>query len=272
MVKRFFFPAVFYLTISSLCFAGSVIEIETRELQSDPPIAGTVKISSQGLMTRMDIDSMGGGGSATMIFNGNTDELMVFEPESMKYFVMTRQQMDAMAVQMSSAMQQMEAALAAMPPEQRAMAEQMMQGQRPTAQPARPATTVSKSGGGDTVAGHDCENYSVSSEGRTIRDMCVTDWDDIDGSREVADALTDFAEFFSSMREAISGLGGMTDVGRQQDMFEHLKAMGGYPVLSRDYDSSGAVVSESRLTSARQENIDAGVFLPPAGYQKQEMP
>lgn len=259
------------LAITSLVHAGSVIEFETRDLQSNPPIAGTVVISSQGSMTRMDVISAASGGSATMIFNGSTDELTILEPGEMRYFVMTRAQMDAMAVQMTAAMKQMEASLAAMPPEQRAMAEKMMQGRMPAPQPSRPASTVSKSGGSDTVAGHDCENYVVNSGGRKIRDMCVTDWDEIDGGRDVADALMEFADFFASMRESFSGMGGMADVSQQQDMFEHLKALGGYPVLSRDYDETGAVTSESRVTSARQENVDESIFRPPPGYQKQEM-
>jgi hypothetical protein len=272
MLNRSLGIAAISLIISPLSHAGSIIEFETRQLQSSPPIIGSVKISAQGSMTRMDVISPESGGSATMIFNGTTEELMILEPGEMKYFVMTRAQMDAMAVQMSDAMQQMEAALAAMPPEQREMAEKMMQGRMPAAQPAKPASTVAKSGGSDTVAGYDCENYSVSSGGRKIRDMCVTEWDEIDGGREVADALMKFADFFANMREAFSGMGGMADVSQQQDMFEHLQALGGYPVLSREYDEAGVLISESRVTSARQENVDDSVFLPPTGYQKQEMP
>jgi len=267
MINRITLLLPLTLFLSQAALAGSIIEIDTVQHLTSPPLAGTVRISTQGRKTRLDID-VGNGDSSALIFDGDRNEMMMLDHSEKRYFVMTEEQMKAMAVQVSEAMKQMEATLAAMPPEQRKMAEQMMAGRMPASQPAQPASTVNKIGGGDTISGFECENYEVVSEGRRVRQMCVTSWDDIDGGRESADAFMDFADFFSGMREAFSGMG---DMSVQQDMFGHLKSLGGYPVLSRDYDEAGALSGESRVTSARSESVDASAFTPPAGYQLQAM-
>jgi hypothetical protein len=267
MLNRITLLVPLALLFSPVALAGSVIEIDTVQHITSPPLTGTIRISTQGRKTRLDIDS-GNGDSSALIYDGDKDEMMVFDHAQKKYFVMTKEQMNAMAVQVSDAMKQMEEALAAMPPEQRKMAEQMMAGRMPAAQPEKPASTVNKAGGSDTIAGFDCENYEVISEGRRVRQMCVASWDDIDGGRESADAFMDFAGFFSDMREAFSEMG---DMSAQQEMFGHLESLGGYPVLSRDYDEAGALSGESRVTTARSESIDPSAFTPPAGYQLQPM-
>jgi hypothetical protein len=267
MLNRITLLLPFTLLLSPVVLAGSIIEIDTVQHITSPPLTGTIRISTQGRKTRLDIDA-GNGDTSALIFDGDKDEMMMLDHAEQRYFVMTKEQIKAMAVQVTGAMKQMEEALAAMPPEQRKMAEQMMAGRMPDAQPEKPASTVNKAGGTDTISGFDCENYDVISEGRRIRQMCVTSWDDIDGGRESADAFMDFADFFSSMREAFSGMGEMSS---QQDMFGHLKSLGGYPVLSRDYDEAGALIGESRVTTARSESIDASAFAPPAGYQLQSM-
>ncbi len=108
----------------TLSHAGSVIEFETIEHAAGSPLSGTMKISTEGNMTRLDIDST--SGDAGLIFDSGKSELVILDYKDKKYYVMTREQMDAMAVQVSDAMRQMEEALAAMPPAQRAMPEQMI--------------------------------------------------------------------------------------------------------------------------------------------------
>ena len=257
--------------LASVSHAGSVIEFETIEHAAGSPLSGTVKLSTQGSMTRLDIDST--GGDAGLIFDAGKGELIVLDHADMKFYVMTREQMDAMAVQVSDAMRQMEEALAAMPPEQRAIAEQMMKGRMPQQAPteAGPASTISKTGSSGSVAGLDCDNYEVSEAGRKIRDMCVAPWDEIDGGRESTDAMMAIADFFSGIRDAVTAAGGMTALDHQQEMFAHMKDLNGFPVSSKSFDDAGALTSESRLISSESVDLVPGDFAPPAGFKEQEM-
>jgi hypothetical protein len=263
-----FAPAFLLATLSH---AGSIIEFETIEHATGSPLSGTVKLSTQGGMTRLDIDST--SGDAGLIFDSGKGELVILDYEDKKYFVMTREQMDAMAVQVSDAMRKMEEALAAMPPEQRAMAEQMMKGRMPQQAPAQtqPKSTISKTGGSGSVAGLDCDNYEVSQAGRKIRDMCVTPWDEIDGGRESTDAMMAIADFFSGIRDAVTAAGGMTALDHQQEMFAHMKELNGFPVSSKSFNDDGVLTSESRLISNESVSLTPADFAPPAGFKKQEM-
>lgn len=257
--------------LAALSHAGSVIEFETIEHAAGSPLSGTMKISTQGNMTRLDIDST--NGDAGLIFDSGKGELVILDYKDKKYYVMTREQMDTMAVQVSDAMRQMQEALAAMPPEQRAMAEQMMKGRMPkqASAQAQPKSTISKTGSSGSVAGLDCDNYEVSQAGRKIRDMCVTPWDEIDGGRESTDAMMAIADFFSGIRDAVTAAGGMTALDHQQEMFAHMQDLNGFPISSKSFDDAGVLTSESRLISSENVSLAPSDFAPPVGFQKQEM-
>jgi hypothetical protein len=85
----------------------------------------------------------------------------------------------------------------------------------------------------------------------------MSEWEDIKGGQETAEALKGVAGFFESMRQAFSGAGGMDAFDRQQD---------------RDFSASGALERQVLLTAAREEDLSPGFFAPPASYKLQEMP
>jgi hypothetical protein len=186
--------------------------------------------------------------------------------------IIDQARMNAMASQVSDAMSQMQEALAAMPPEQRAMAEQMMQQRFPSAPPERPTETINDLGSHGEVAGIACRNYEVIRDGRKFRELCVSDWGEIEGGHETADALKGVANFFEGMRQAFSGAGGMDVFDRQQELFGHMDELDGYPVLYRDFSAGGALERQTILTGAREEQLSPGLFQPPAKYTFQELP
>lgn len=267
MNVRYFVSLATGLLFASLSQAGSVIQFETRELNTETPLAGTITFSTEGLMTRLDINSTAEGGSATMIFHGDQNELLMRDHVNKRYFLLTQQQTDELAGHISDAMKQMEAALADLPPDQRAMAEQMMKDSRPAMNEPVSSISVSESGGSDNVAGYDCDNYVVTDAGIKILDMCVAAWDEIEGGQESAEALEKFSDYLSTMKDSFPGTGG----GGEQDMFAHMKTLGGYPVKSTNYDAAGQAIAESRIISAATEDLDPTVFEPPADYTQQQM-
>lgn len=253
-------------------FAGSVLKAETKEFDREPPVLGSVEVYTDGDSTRIEVVSISSSESGGMIYRGAARELIALDHGQQQYFVITQAQMNQMASQVSEAMRQMEEALKGMPPEQRAMAEQMMGTQMGRSSDPPPPLDVEETGDSDTVAGMDCDWYVVTLGGRKVRDICVTDWDDIEGGRETAEAMMGMADFFNDMREAFTSAGGAFILDRQQDMFQHMRELDGYPVMSRDYDESGALRMETRLTSASREDVDPYMFNPPEGYQAQTMP
>jgi hypothetical protein len=53
--------------------------------------------------------------------------------------------------------------------------------------------------------------------------------------------------------------------------FEHLTAMNGFPVVTREFADDGSLESETVLRSARREQLDPVEFDPPPGYDREDM-
>lgn len=270
-MKMRFFPILpVVAAMSPVVHAGAVLELLTTEYTQDPPIIGTVQISTEGRESRIEITSVSSNESGGMIYRSEKKEMIAMDHAAREYYVIDQATMDRMAAQVRSAMEQTEAALEAMSPEERALAEQMIQ--RSLADEATVTEyDLEASGKGDEVAGFECRYYDVMQEGRKIRDLCVTPWSEIAEGKQAAQAMMELADFFENMREAFAGAGGLDAMDRQQEMFAYMEELGGYPVLSRDYDVNGRLESESRLQSARSEEISASLFDPPTGYQQLEM-
>ncbi len=253
--------------------AGSVLVLEMTEYYEDPPMVSTIEISSQGGASRMEVAAPGRDESGGMIYRGGSGEMIALDHGEKSYYVLDEASMQQMGEQLGSAMKQMQEALEAMPPEQRAMAEKMMKQHLPESmgQADRPPATLHRTGREDTVNGFDCDYYEVQRQGIKVRELCVTAWDELPGGQDIADAMTDMAGFFERMTSTLSEQTGIGVMGGQQEMFEHLKEVDGYPVLTREFDSSGNVVSESVLESVTSEDLAPSLFEPPAGYRKMSL-
>jgi hypothetical protein len=268
----------FNLTISCVCLvsyqalAGAILNTETKEYHVDPPAVGTTKVYADGDLLRLEINSVSSSEDGLLIFRGDRKEMIVADNERLEYFVIGEQTMNRMAAQMSDAMKQMEEMLQQMSPEERAMAKQMMQQQMPGLQQApEEPSTLNKTGERDTINGFDCEYYEVLKAGRKTRDMCVAAWGDIAGGAEAMDAMVGMGKFFQRMHEAFSQSSGVELMGRQHEIFGHMRELGGYPVYARDYDETGALEGEATLTSGEAGPVDPAMFAVPEGYRRGDM-
>ena len=258
--------------VSFQAIAGAILKTETKEYHVDPPAIGTTTMYADGDLLRIEINSVSSAEDGLVIFRGDRNEMLVADSERLEYYVIDQQSMNQMAGQMSKAMKEMDEMMKSMPPDQRAMAEQMMKQQMPALQAAPESpSTVQKTGKSDTINGYDCEYYEVLKEGRKSREMCVAKWGDIDGGAEAIDAMMGMGKFFESMHDAFASATGTDFMGSQQEVFAHMRKLGGYPVYARDYDDTGALEGESTLKSSQSESIDTAMFAAPEGYRRKEM-
>lgn len=272
LMKKMRFAAILPVLamLSPAAHAGAVLELLTTEYTEDPPIIGTVQISTEGRESRIEITSVTSNESGGMIYRSGKKEMIAMDHAAREYYVIDQATMDRMAEQVRLAMEQTEAALESMTPEDRALAEQMMKRSREDADRGAKHKLVAL-GSQDKIAGYECDYYDVMQEDRKIRDLCVTPWSAIAEGKQAATAMMELADYFENMREAFAGAGGLDAMDRQQEMFAYMEELGGYPVLSRDYDTDGRLLSESRLQSARSEKISPSMFEPPPGYQQLDL-
>ena len=112
----------------------------------------------------------------------------------------------------------------------------------------------------------------MTRDGHKIREMWVTDWDNLEGGEETVEAFEDMADFFREMLDSIPNMGGGSGPpGMDDNVFEHMKDLGGFPVLTREFGDDGSLEGETGLRSAKRQTIDPDAFEPPSGYKRQEM-
>ena len=260
------------LLLSNLASAGSVITMESRDLTVNPVEISTVTITADGTAMRMDTTGERPSDASTMIFHGDVNEMTAIDHDSRQYYTIDEAAIEGIAGQMNDVMQQMQDALKDLPPEQRAMAEQMMK-QRMGAMAApvqsAPRPELVATGDSETVNGYDCELYNVLEAGRLSRDMCITDWSNVEGAEDFKDNVERMARFFEGMLDMYRENG--MDVGPGNDAFAFLDDVNGFPVRLREYGNGSQVTDETTVKSSESRSVDAAFFRPPADYTRQSL-
>ena len=224
---------------------------------------------------RMRTDTQGEDGkmATTVIFLGETDEMYMVDHKKRNYIVMDKESIEALGKQLSEAMQQMEAAFAQMPPEQRAMMEKMMKDKMPAEDVEPPSPQVVRSlGESGNVNGIDCEWKEVTRDDLLEEKACVCDQGEIAGGKEmvaIAHEMRDFAEGLMQLASSASSIkmfGGGTMGTFAMGMTGDL---GGFSLISEHFDGEGKLMRRSTFQSADEVSVPAEEFTPPSDYKKQ---
>ena len=254
------FAAVFSFTCSTAS-AGVVMDIVTKDASGS--MVDQMKIYAQGDAIRME--QVAGGDDTVMIFRGN--EFLVVNNREKNYMVLDEAMLASISDQVSAAMKEMEAQLAAMPPEQRAMVEQMMKGQMGAMMGGdadKPPPPRAVSIGSGEWQSRSCEKFEVFEENVKTQLVCAADLDDIDGSEELMGAFRNMAEFMVKLTESLP-------MAQEQasNPLELMNQIDGFPVHTIQYEN-GKVDQESWLESVDEKDLEAALFSPPEGYKRQD--
>ena len=251
------------LTTSLAANAGTVYEMATRTMQGDD--VDRMTFYEDGNQSRMDQNGAASG-SMSVIFK--EEGFYVIDHAQKNYILMDEAMLDNISSQINDAMKQMEAQLASMPPEQRAMMEQMLEAQMPgmtgkggmgngPVLDIRPAGNV-------RWKSYDCRKFEMLEDGVKIQEICATDYDEIDGSGELRDSFNAMGEFLGKLYDAIPfGGEGVRNPLEMWDRFD------GFPVQAIEFEN-GVAVSETTLESTAQKDIDPSMFEVPAGYAQMD--
>ncbi len=188
-------------------------------------------------------------GGVISIFDGDARKMVQAMVSQRSYMEMTEADMKAMKAQMDAAMAQM-------PPEQRAQMDAM--GAKGGAKAARPAPKYARMGKSETVAGHRCEWYRERAEGKVVSEGCYVPWGKGALTREDLAPLKKMSEFFEAF---------MPGEGSVQ---EDLGAAPGFPAIH--VDMQGSERGAERLVSIERGSVAAEKFRPPPGYTRTERP
>ncbi len=261
------FIALFFSTAQAL--AGVVFEIETKDFRSNEH--GVISISVDNANLKMAITSAEKLNDNDMIFHGDQREMVVVEHEEKRFMVIDEAMISSFGERLSGIEAQMREALKNIPPERRAMMEQMMKGKMPpqVEAPARQQVKFRNTGEHETKNGYPCVKYELTMGARKTQELWITDWNNVDGGEDAARAFTEMAAFFKKMRDSMPSFARGDDDGANP--FEHMSEMNGFPVLTHEFSSDGSVSAESSLRSSTRRTMDSAEFEPPASYKRHEM-
>jgi hypothetical protein len=266
MMRRVFSSLAIALLFAASAYADVVFEIEQKEL--NPESTGQIQGKVKGNDLRMDMYEDGGKLDGSMIYKGETKEMIMIDHDDKTFVVLDEATMSALAAQLGQMMSQMEEQLKSLPPDQREQMKQMM-GMGGGGDYVEPV--LKKTGKGE-VNGVACEKYDVFKGSEKVREYCVTKWSDIEGGQEMMNLMMQMADSMDKMMKSFSAPGSPmgSQVEFEENVFSQLRELNGFPVETIDYDD-GEKESVSTFSSSKKTSVDASEFVPPSDYEKQSM-
>ena len=268
---------LFSLVLLTGCLTGSALagtvvqQVELKPGQSQPQQRVTVYLEAGRLRVEGDNPS---SGKYLVIFDESQQVTWMVDQSKGTYMEFTKAQVDQMAnqmqgvaTQMQEAMKQMEAQMADMPPEQRAMMEQMMKGRMGgmMAAPAPAAKTVREKANGEKVGQFTCTRYEILSGGQLSQEVCAAPADALQLDASAMQTFRALAEFYEPLTRMASSFAGNWAAPSGMDQIQ------GFPVQTVMY-SNQKPTSEWRVEKIENRPLEASLFELPAGLKKTAMP
>ena len=272
--------ALCLLSLAGMAHAGAIYRVTTEIFAEgnqfyDAPESSITVTKVEGNRMRSDTQDLEGETKSSVIFLGETDEMYMIDHEKKSYIVMDRESVEAMANQMSEAMQKMQQAMAQIPPEQRAMMEKMMKDKMagdPNYKPPSPPVVTSLGQNGN-VNGISCEWKQVTRDDVLEEKACVCNQNEIAGGPEMvalAHEMRDFAEGLTKLANSVSSMPMLGGGGTMGDFAMAMTAdLGGFSLISEHYDGEGKLMRRSTFESADEVSVADEEFVPPSGYKRQ---
>jgi hypothetical protein len=268
----YFLSFLLIVTLPSSALAGTVIqqvELQPGNPQSRQQV--TVYIDAGKLRVEGDNPS---SGKYLVIFDESMQVTWMVDLAKGSYMEFTKaqvdqlaSQMEGVATQMQEAMKQMEAQMANMPPEQRAMMEQMMKGRMGgmMAAPAPAAKTVREKAKGERVGPFTCTRYEVLSGGQLSQEVCAAPANALQLDASAMETFRALAEFYEPLTRMASSFAGNWAAPSGLDQIQ------GFPVQTVMY-SNQKPTSEWRVEKIENRSLEASLFELPPGLKKTAMP
>ncbi|HET6545119.1 MAG TPA: DUF4412 domain-containing protein [Rhodanobacteraceae bacterium] len=238
--------------------AGAVFSVAHADVRLD------YKASSKDApLTRLEIAGSrmrSDSGGNTVVVDTANDEFLTIDRSAKEYTRIDAAQLEKLAGAASAAMQQVQAMLQNLPPDQRKMIEDRMGGRLPGAA-AKTKVAMTPTGRHERIAGHDCEVYAMTFNGSHDQDLCLANAAEVGLDAADRKALHDAFAYFKRMAEKLSAGGSQLDLPFDQ--------IGGdrVPIKVVVYDD-GKPGATSQLESVRTDAIPASDFQPPAGFRE----
>jgi hypothetical protein len=205
-------------------------------------------------------------GTVEMIFERASETIFMLDHDDRQYVRLDRQSIDSLMGEMDSAMAEMRRQLAAMPPEQRAMAERMMSGMMggaaaaPQERPRRDMRRTSRRG---EAAGIACNWYDMYEADVQVGTACVANAEAVPGGADMVAMINAMSTIYD---ELLTRMAESLPIAMPANPLLPMTEAGGLPIHSTEIHGDETI--EVVLRSVRAEAVDPAIFSVPAGYSE----
>ena len=256
LLARLAIPALF---LAASARAEVILQLEERDGDEVFPVQ---MIIGDGRLVAVDEE-----GAVEMIFDSRSETIYTLDHDDRSYTRLNRQNIGELAGQVDSAMADMRRQLEALPPEQRAMAEQMMGamlGQQAGPAAQRPERSMRATGERGEAAGIACRWHEVLEDGARVGTACVADAQSVPGGREMVAMMRTMSAIYD---ELLTQLADSLPMGLPANPILPMTEMDGLPIRSTEQRAGEEAISIT-LLSVREQSVDPSLFQLPAGYRE----
>jgi len=250
------------ISAGAVCAQAQGVVFVQKETVKGQPSTNQIQLDKNHIRA----ESHDNGTTQVFLFDATKQTALIIDMNKKSYTEITKADAERLRQQMDSAMGQMQAQLANLPPEQRQIVEQMMRarGGLPGANAQQAPKIQYRAAGSDKVGQWTCTKYEGFVGQQKTAEVCTVDPKEFGLTATDLDVARQLADFLKAMAPGASDR--MFLNGTVQD-----QGFAGIPIRHTSY-SNGAVESVSELVEFRKEAIPASTFDAPAGFRKEALP
>ncbi len=243
-----------------MTYAEAGVVIKSIDTSFDDPSdsdTSTMYVGDKG----MRAESRSEGENNIVIFRSDKEVFWMINPADNSYTEMTKKDIKKIKGKMDEAMRMLQEQMKNMPPERRAMMEQMMKG---NAMPPQPEKTIFKKvASGVKVNKWKCDKYQGYRGGQLTKEVWTTSWKTFGLKQKDFRVMQSMSEFMSELSpDAASNFNVGSDEWKKEQGYP------GVPVRTISY-SMGKKVFQTEIQGINKQRIHSSLFELPKGLTKQ---
>jgi hypothetical protein len=234
--------------------AGVVLQVSSRDLASGKTAPHELYYAQAGMMRIDMLDDSGNVSRTDLVRDG-----MIWEVDPRKR---TYTRIDQATVKsfFGGQQSQMEAMLANLPPDKRALMQARVAKMQQSGQDA-----FTDTGRTETSGQYSCRMWQEQHAGRPYAEYCVVPASGLPGGAELATSM------HTALATTNQLLSGVPQMARSAEHLTRLEKLNGFPVLQRFLSPAGKAEREDVLTSAESHALPADKFAIPQGFTEKPL-
>ncbi len=248
------------LLLASPAVAGVVLELKTVYPPDSDREPSQHKLSIEGMNWKSEIHGQ------DSIFHGASGEMVMVNHRTRTYRVVDYEGLRQVLGKVQQQLEGFVNEVQELDPEKAAEVEKTLSQRLGHNLPEPSPSEFRETGERADHQGFPCVRWDVFRDGEKVREVWVTDWDNVPGGPQIKEHIQHQADFFDKLFAPYGEVMGASMSGGLRKLVEYYPQVGGMPVVTRNF-VDGELESEEIVESVTEQELGAETFEPPKDYQ-----